>query len=337
MTASLVTFSLCGSSNLRFAQYCHILLIGILISGCSAQEKPLENGTSASREPIAAETQKFTQAPPRVEAAPTPATKPYKAPAETPATTGAPTPAAMPAPAPHTAHNQYKAQLDTGSISLASKSPPKKIHASSSPEASSKQKIEVTVEKQSSPLKAPSRDKFEKVKAELAATPVITTPGPPGDMRVWIGDTGHEASFPSGMNVASAVISTSITPQTVLVTPNAPAFNIEPQNKCQRFDPTGTTVNFQLTPKFERNETYPVGARIEIFDQDNCKGDPIPKAAADIQVKVEVTVRPDDTFKLIRENISKLVAGLFALIVAFILFKARKLLKDKFGFEDKGK
>lgn len=176
----------------------------------------------------------------------------------------------------------------------------------------------------------------DKIKAALAATPIVTTPGPPGDLRVWIGDINYSANFPSGMNVASAVIDTAVKPSTVLVVPNAPAFEVRPELKCAKFDPLGTTVNFQITPKFEQNETYRVGARIEIYDNDNCSGTPVPKAAEDIYVKVAVSVDPGG-WKLVRENLGKLLGGLLALVVAFILFMARNFLKKVFGFKDEEK
>lgn len=230
----------------------------------------------------------------------------------------------------------YEAYHAEGTASFASKLPHREA------QLISKEAVDVVVDEANAML-AESHflkvkngvDKLKEVRAELAATPVITTPGPPGDLRVWIGDINHKANFPAGMSSVSATIPTSMNPKTVLVVPNAPAFNIEPQNKCQQFDPTGTTVNFQLMPKFEREDTYPVGARIEIFDGDNCKGDPIPKAATDIFVKVVVKKSPDDIWKLLRENIYELLAGLFSLTIALLLFMARKFLKKVFGSENK--
>jgi hypothetical protein len=180
-----------------------------------------------------------------------------------------------------------------------------------------------------------SEEKFEDIKAELGAVPTIKVPGQPGDLRVWIGDAKHSANFPSEFKSASEIIPTSIKPNTILVRPNANAFEVDPPFKCQNFDPSGTTVSFALKPKFERNETYLVGASIEIFADDNCQGRSNPKSANDIHVKVAVEIMPDDTWKLIRENIGKVLAGSLSIISGLILFSLRKFLKKMFGFEDK--
>ncbi len=240
----------------------------------------------------------------------------------------APAPKAAPAPAPK-AEAPKAIYLNKGTVSFASKFSPAKA-------AESQRKVLSIAGKSKVKATSIETNRFEDIKAELAATPTITIPGPPGDLRVWIGNINLESNFPSGLTSASAVITTSVRPKTVLVVPNANAFNVEPSSKCQLFDPTGTTVNFQLTPKYERNDIYPVGARIEIFGGDNCSGDPDPKAAKDITVKVVVQIVPEeDIWKILRENISKLWAGLLALIVALMLFFARKLLKKVFGFEEK--
>lgn len=176
---------------------------------------------------------------------------------------------------------------------------------------------------------------FKKIKAELAADPVITTPGNPGDLRVWIGDPDLKANFPGGMTTASAVIATSSKPSTVLVTPNAPAFNVSPESTCSKFDPAGTTVHFKLVPKLEQAGKYRVGAGVWLYDSIDCTGTPNPKDAPDLQVQVVVKVIPYDMLKSLREAISKFWVELLGLVVAFLLFLARNFLKKAFGFEDK--
>lgn len=330
MIASLSAFSFCRPGKSWLTPYYASFLIVIFITGCSTA-KYEAGDVFASHAPVAA-----FEPSPVPESASAQVAAPVKALAPALVAAPAPKPSAVPESPMLRDHNV--AYFAERAASFASKLPPRKAKPKGdmNMRGDDVRKAEGKVA-EINHLSAPNKiDKFEKVRAELAATPVITTPGPPGDLRVWIGDTNHESNFPPGMNSASAIITTSVKPQTVLVTPNAPAFNVEPQNECQRFDPTGTTANFHLTPKFERDETYPVGARIEIFDQDSCKGDPTPKAAADISVRVAVRLGPDDIPKLIRENIYKLLAGLFSLIVGFMLFKARKYLKEKFGFEDKG-
>jgi hypothetical protein len=180
----------------------------------------------------------------------------------------------------------------------------------------------------------PSAD-FQKIKAELAADPVITVPGNPGDLRVWVGDQNAKANFPADMTQASADIVTSMRPATVKITPNAPAFKTTPESVCALFDPTGTTVHFELVPNIERAGKFRVGAGVWLFDSSDCSGTPNPKEAPDLEVEVVVKVVPDDMWKSVRDGISKFWAELIGLIVALLLFFARNLLKKLFGFDGK--
>ena len=187
----------------------------------------------------------------------------------------------------------------------------------------------------SAPAESGKAASFKKIKAELAADPVITTPGNPGDLRVWIGDPDLKAKFPGGMTTASAVIVTSLEPRTVRVTPNAPAFNVTPESTCSKFDPAGTTVPFKLVPKLEQAGKYRVGAGVWLYDSIDCTGVPNPKEAPDLQVQVVVKILPPDLFKSLRDAISKFWKELLGLVVAFLLYLARDFLKKVFGFEDK--
>lgn len=182
---------------------------------------------------------------------------------------------------------------------------------------------------------ANKKTNFMKIKAELAADPIITTPGNPGDLRVWIGDPDFKANFPEGMLSTSAVIVTSVQPSSVRVTPNAPAFTVTPESICSKYDPTGTSVNFKLKPNIERAGKYRVGAGVWLYESNDCTGTPNPKDAADLQVEVVVKIIPDDIIKIIRDAISKFWAGLAGLIVALMLYFARNFLKRMFGFEAK--
>jgi hypothetical protein len=176
---------------------------------------------------------------------------------------------------------------------------------------------------------------FDKVKAELAADPIIVIPGIPGDLRVSIGDTDSKPNFPSDMLHASAVIVTSAKPRTVLVKPNANAFNVKPESICSKFDPTGTIVNFKLEPKLEQPGKFRVGAGVWLYDSDGCTGTPNPKEAPDLQVEVVVKIIPTDLTKITREAISEFWVKFVGLIVLLLLFFARNLLKKVFGFETK--
>lgn len=176
---------------------------------------------------------------------------------------------------------------------------------------------------------------FFNIKAELAADPIITVPGNPGELRVWVGDPAFKASFPTEMAATSAVIVTSVKPGTVRVTPNAPAFSVVPESVCTKFDPAGTTVPFKLQPTLERAGKYRVGAGVWLYESDDCTGTPNPKEAPDLQVEVAVKVMPDDMLKTVRDAISQFWIGLVGLLVGLLLFFARNLLKKLFGFEGK--
>lgn len=179
-----------------------------------------------------------------------------------------------------------------------------------------------------------NREPFKEIRAELAATSEIKIPGSPGDLKVWIGDPNYKANFPVEMTSASAVIRTSITPQTVKITPDAPDFNVTPVSMCQIFDPSGATATFQLTPRLENNGTYRVGATVGIYGQANCEGIPVPKDPTSIYVKVKVDLVPiDPLIKLLRDNIFKLISGLLGAIVLYLIYRFRHLL----GLKEKNK
>ena len=180
------------------------------------------------------------------------------------------------------------------------------------------------------------KPKFRNIKAEMAATSEIKTPGSPGDLKVWVGDPDYHASFPSGMNSASAVIPTLVAPQTIKVTPDAPDFNVTPDSACQKFDPSGTTTTFQLTPKHAQNGTYRVGATIGIYGRNDCQGTPVPKDAKSIYVKVRVVLMPtDDMYAILRQNIARLMEGLAGAFVIYLIYRFRRFLglksKEKDG------
>ena len=196
-----------------------------------------------------------------------------------------------------------------------------------------------------SPLEPPRTIDVEKVKAVLSADPTIYIPGPPGDLRVSIGDQDFASTTPAGMVSATGVIVTPVKPKTVRVTPNAPAFDVTPKapglnaapdnSICAAYDPTGSTVSFELVPKSEQSGKFRVGANVFLYSLDNCNGTPIPKATADLQVEVVVKALPIDLKKTVREGISRFWIGFVGLIVALLLFLTRNFLKRIFGFEEK--
>ncbi|MGA8865026.1 MAG: hypothetical protein WBM09_11615 [Gallionella sp.] len=252
--------------------------------------------------------------------------KAQEAPPEESLTQTAPAPVvAEPAPAPVTTAAPAPEQK---SVAAPKPAPEAAKHFKSKAKPMSPQEVPA-------PAEANKTTDFTKIKAELAADPLITTPGNPGDLRVWIGDPDLQANSPAGMTVASAVIVTPLKPSTVRVTPNAPAFDVTPESTCSKFDPTGTTVHFELRPKLEQAGKYRVGAGVWLYDSIDCTGTPNPKDAPNLQVEVVVKVIPYDMWKTVREGISKFWVGLVALVVGLLLFFARNFLKKMFGFEEK--
>ena len=222
----------------------------------------------------------------------------------------------MPAPAPSVTYSSSAADVD-----IQSRSPVHRRYVMAS-QAGSSNEIE----------------KLESYSVVVSADKEIRIPGPPGEMRVWIGSPPHQPMTPAGMHSGTTVI--PALSNTARITPFAPGMEVVPKESvCERIDPTGSEVRFQLKPATKG--TYKVGADVALYVSSDCSGLPIPKATSTIQVEVSVNTMAKieqhgdeiaaETWKGFLAFWGKVVAFIFALL----LFLIRKRLFQWFGFKPK--
>lgn len=176
-------------------------------------------------------------------------------------------------------------------------------------------------------------------KVKLGVDKTISYPGPPGELRVWIGAKDAEFSF--GADKAVAVDTLPAVGRTARITPFAPDFKVEPAKSiCGQINPKGSSYQFSLYPP-QSSGVYRVGANVELFDSNDCTGTPVPETTRTLQVQVNV-----DTVKVVKSHAAELWsifwkkflefwAAFLALLFGLILFLLRKRLKKWFGYAGK--
>lgn len=180
--------------------------------------------------------------------------------------------------------------------------------------------------------------KLENYSVVLAADRQIKIPGPPGEMRVWIGNPRFKPTITG--NMQSGESNLPALSDTAKITPFTPGMEVLPKESvCEKIDPTGSEVRFQLKPSAKG--TYKVGADVALYSSSDCSGRPIPKTTSTIQVEVtvdtiaEIEQRGDEvaaeTWKAFLEFWGKVIALIFALL----LFLLRKRLFRLFKFKPK--
>jgi hypothetical protein len=174
-------------------------------------------------------------------------------------------------------------------------------------------------------------------KVVLGADARIKLPGPPGELRIWIGNPRVDPNLPSDMTRAEGAI--PAIGQTAKVLPFAPAFEIDPaESICMAIDPTGSVVRFRLKPT--KIGTFNVGADVKLFNSPNCSGTPVPKTTETLQV--QVIVDSDEVFQERTKQLGKIFWDKFlefwgfslALFFALFLFLIKGRLKKWFSFEN---
>jgi hypothetical protein len=171
---------------------------------------------------------------------------------------------------------------------------------------------------------------------KLGVDPVLRIPGPPGELKVWIGLPAYEPAYTS---MATQTDTLPAKGKTAKVKPFAPGLKVEPDASiCMKTNPRGSEVRFMLTPSDAG--TFKVGADVALFDSGDCSGAPIPKATTTLRVDVSV-----DRMKLTAKYMTELWdvfwkkllefwGGVLALFFAALLFLFRKKLKKWFGYTD---
>ncbi len=173
-------------------------------------------------------------------------------------------------------------------------------------------------------------------KVELGVDGIIKKPGPPGELKVWIGDSKLSANFSADMATTQKTLPAM--GNSAKVTPYAPDFDITPKESiCFKVDPSGSETHFSITPK--STGTFKVGADVLLFTSDVCSGTPVPKSATTL--KVDVVVNKEGVAKnyllqlweILWDGILNFWTWLVATIFGLFIFLIRKRLKKWFGFD----
>lgn len=173
---------------------------------------------------------------------------------------------------------------------------------------------------------------------QIKASEHLVIPGPPGEMRVWIGAASHVPAAEPGMRLRNESLGT--TGETAKVTPSARGIDVKPEDgagDCIKVDPSGSEVRFQLIPK--RQGTFDVGADVKLYSSDDCTGVPVPKSAHSVKVQVDVSI--DGTlWERVKELMDKTWTAFLSLwdkalllLSGSLLFLLRKKLLAWFGFK----
>lgn len=161
-----------------------------------------------------------------------------------------------------------------------------------------------------------------------------------GDLRVWIGIENYMPEEDTTM----ARKTTSFPGDEgnyARITPYAPDFRIEPEeSQIMRITPSGSSLLFTIIP--EKKGEFKISAKIELFDNPNFEGVPIPKTTNIVSVvvtvdpKVNLMARLGQLGTVLWDNFLKFWGAVVALIFGALLFVTRKFVKKKTGFTGNG-
>jgi len=119
------------------------------------------------------------------------------------------------------------------------------------------------------------------------------------------------------------------------ITPHAPDFKVDPMEaQCVKIDSTGSSVLFTLTP--EKKGNFEVGAKIDLFDNEDCSGVPFPKNTQVVSVKVTVDYnsRLAEIWDVFWEGFLRFWKIFVALAFGALIFVIRKFVKKKTGYSE---
>ena len=166
-----------------------------------------------------------------------------------------------------------------------------------------------------------------------------------GDLRVWIGIENYKETHNMPEVEVDMVRKTTTFPgdegNYARITPYAPDFRIEPEeSQIMRIVPSGSSVLFTIIP--EKKGEFKISAKIELFDNPNFEGVPIPKTTNIVSVvvsvdpKVNLMARLGQLGTVLWDNFLKFWGAVVALIFGALLFVTRKFIKKKTGFMGNG-
>ena len=161
-----------------------------------------------------------------------------------------------------------------------------------------------------------------------------------GDLRVWIGMAHYAPEEESDMARKTTYFPAD-DGNYARITPYAPDFRIEPEeSQIMRIVPSGSSVLFTIIP--EKKGEFRISAKIELYDNPDFEGVPIPKTTNIVSVvvtvdpKVNLMDRLGQLGTVVWDNFLKFWGAVVALIFGALLFVTRKFIKKKTGFSGNG-
>ncbi len=179
---------------------------------------------------------------------------------------------------------------------------------------------------------------FESYSVTVSANEQLTIPGPPGELRVWIGISSKAPRNQSRMSTETIELGT--VGETAKVKPFALGIDVDPKESiCEKIDPTGSEVRFKLTQI--KTGVFTVGADVELYNSNDCTGTAVPKSAKSVSVNVVVDkdrVASDSIEEMLKRTWKAFLDfwdKLLLIIFGLFIFLLRKKLSKLFGFESK--
>lgn len=174
---------------------------------------------------------------------------------------------------------------------------------------------------------------------KLSADRRIKIPGPPGEVRIWIGLENFEKPSAADMAVASDVVRTSY--NYIAIQPNFPeSFKVETTYPaCLKLDKVGTEVAVLVTP--QEAGVFKIGATVLFYPSAGCLGSPSSKQARTLKVEVnvdrsaEVLEKTTELLAIFWNKFKAFFTALVVLFLGFILYIVRRRLA-RTGFENDG-
>ncbi|MBR5257197.1 MAG: hypothetical protein IKV62_10545 [Bacteroidales bacterium] len=162
-----------------------------------------------------------------------------------------------------------------------------------------------------------------------------------GTLRVWIGLDEENMPAESALMERAASTMRSEACAYARIAPYAPDFTVEPADPVVvPIDSGGSDVIFTLYPK--KDGEFMVGARIELFKDEECTGKGTPKSSDFVSVTVTVDNSKDvkshlaELWKIFWDYFLKFWGAFVAVILGALIFVIRKYLKKKTGYDEKG-
>ncbi len=152
-------------------------------------------------------------------------------------------------------------------------------------EATEQTKTKAEATEQTASQAKVTTEHFENYSVTVSANDNLEIPGPPGELKVWIGISNLAPKVQIGRVTGTEVLGK--VGETAKVIPFTSGIDVDPIALiCEKVDPSGSEVRFRLVPK--ESGIFTVGATVELYTSQDCSGAPVPKSAKSVDVKVIV-------------------------------------------------